>query len=91
MASVPLAGLRVVKGEDTLRLYQFHTFTAKYYFCSICGIYTHHQRRSHPEQYGFNVGCVEGINSFELGPVPTEDGVNHPSDPPPAPHLQAGD
>ncbi len=91
MASVPLAGLRVVKGEDALRLYQFHTFTAKHYFCSICGTYTHHQRRSHPDQYGFNVGCVEGINPFELGPVPTEDGIHHPSDPPTAPRSQARD
>lgn len=58
VASVPLAGLHVVKGADQLRLYQFNTHAAKHYFCGICGIYTHHQRRSNPEQYGFNVGCL---------------------------------
>jgi hypothetical protein len=80
VASVPLAGIRVVKGSDVLRLYQFNTKTAKHYFCSVCGIYTHHQRRSNPQEYGYNVGCLEGVNPFELGSVPTNDGVNHPAD-----------
>jgi len=80
MAGVPLDALRVVKGQDVLKLYQFNTGTAKHYFCSICGIYTHHQRRSNPDEYGFNVGCLEGVNPFELGPVRVSDGVNHPSD-----------
>lgn len=80
VASVPLAGLRVVKGQDVLRLYQFNTRTAKHYFCSVCGIYTHHQRRSDPRLYGYNVGCLEGVNPFDLGPVEVTDGVNHPSD-----------
>jgi len=79
-ATVPLSGLRIVKGEDVLSLYQFNTRTAKHYFCSNCGIYTHHQRRSNPDEYGYNVGCIEGVNPFDLGPVPTSDGVNHPSD-----------
>jgi hypothetical protein len=80
VASVPLAGIRIVKGADVLRLYQFNTKTAKHYFCSVCGIYTHHQRRSNPQEYGYNVGCLEGVNPFDLGPVPTNDGVNHPAD-----------
>lgn len=80
VASVPLAGLTVVKGEEALTLYQFGTKTAKHYFCSVCGIYTHHQRRSNPEQYGYNMGCLEGVNPFDVENVLTNDGVNHPSD-----------
>jgi hypothetical protein len=80
VASVPLAGVRVVQGESALKLYQFNTQTARHYFCSNCGIYTHHQRRSNPNQYGYNVGCLEGVNPFLLGEVPTNDGVNHPAD-----------
>ena len=80
VASVPLAGVRIVKGEDVLRLYQFNTRTAKHFFCSICGIYTHHQRRSNPEQYGYNVGCLQGVSPYDLDDVPTNDGVNHPAD-----------
>ncbi len=59
---------------------QFNTRVARHYFCGRCGIYTHHQRRSFPEQYGYNVGCLEGINPFLLGEVPVNDGVNHPAD-----------
>jgi hypothetical protein len=80
VASVPLSGITIVRGAEVLRLYQFNTGTAKHYFCSVCGIYTHHQRRSNPEQYGFNVGCLEGVNPFDLKDVPTNDGVNHPAD-----------
>jgi hypothetical protein len=80
VASVPLSGLTVVQGAEALTLYQFNTKTARHYFCSRCGIYTHHQRRSNPDEYGYNVGCLEGVNPYALGPVPTSDGVNHPAD-----------
>ena len=80
MGAVPLADLRVLKGEDALRLYQFNTCTAQHWFCGICGVYTHHRRRSNPQHYGYNVGCLEGVDPFLLDPVPTGDGVNHPSD-----------
>lgn len=80
VASVPLAGLKVLQGEDALREYRFNTRTARHFFCGHCGIYTHHQRRSNPTQYGYNVGCLEGVDPYELGPVPTYDGVHHPAD-----------
>lgn len=79
-ASVTLDGISIIKGKEYLKLYQFNTKTAKHYFCSNCGIYTHHQRRSNPNQYGFNVGCLEGVNALKITDVPTSDGVNHPSD-----------
>jgi hypothetical protein len=80
VASVTLDGIRIVKGEEYLRLYQFNTHTAKHYFCAACGIYTHHQRRSNPQEYGFNIGCLDGVNPFDIPDVPTNDGVNHPAD-----------
>ncbi|WP_148713845.1 GFA family protein [Chitinolyticbacter meiyuanensis] len=80
MASVPLAGLRILQGEEALRRYRFNTMTAQHYFCGECGIYTHHQRRSDPRVYGYNVACLEGVNPFELGDVPTSDGIHHISD-----------
>ena len=49
-ASAQLDGIRFIQGADMLTLYQFNTKTAKHYFCSICGIYTHHQRRSNPKR-----------------------------------------
>ncbi|MFN9745340.1 MAG: GFA family protein [Betaproteobacteria bacterium] len=82
VASVPLDGIRVVQGQEQLRLYQFNTRVARHYFCAVCGIYTHHQRRSFPDQYGYNVGCLDGVNPFDLPDVPVNDGVNHPADRP---------
>lgn len=80
VASVTLDGIRILEGAEKLTLYQFNTMTAKHYFCSICGIYTHHQRRSNPNEYGFNIACLEGVNPFELKDVPVMDGINHPAD-----------
>ncbi len=82
MGTTRLKDIRILKGEDKLTLYQFNTCVARHYFCSVCGIYTHHQRRSDPDEYGFNVACLEGVNPRDLGDVPMMDGVNHPSDRP---------
>jgi hypothetical protein len=75
-----LPDLEILEGEDLLTLYQFHTHTAKHYFCKVCGIYTHHQRRSAPNQYGINAACIEGVSPFDFPEVPVADGVAHPSD-----------
>lgn len=80
VASVPLSGLKILKGQDALRQYQFNTHTARHFFCGHCGIYTHHQRRSNPAEFGYNVGCLEGVDPFLLGPIAVADGVHHPSD-----------
>lgn len=80
MASVPLAALKLLRGEQALRLYQFDTREAEHYFCSVCGIYTHHRRRSNPHQFGYNVGCLVGVDPLLIENVVTNDGINHPSD-----------
>jgi hypothetical protein len=67
-------------GEEALTLYQFNTRVAEHYFCSKCGIYTHHRRRSNPGQYGVNVACLEGVSPFDFADVPVIDGINHPAD-----------
>ena len=80
MTMVGLDDLKVIKGQDLLKLYQYHTKVAKHYFCSNCGIYTHHKMRSNPNMYGINVACLEGVKPFELENVGVNDGVNHPLD-----------
>jgi len=77
--SAELKDIRFTRGEDALSVYQFGTKVAKHYFCSICGIYTHHQRRSNPTQFGLNVACLDGETPF-LDSVPVLDGKNHPRD-----------
>ncbi|MFD1343670.1 GFA family protein [Litorisediminicola beolgyonensis] len=78
--SVKLADLQVVRGADSLTLYEFGTKTAKHHFCSVCGIYMYHRRRSDPSQFGVNMGAIEGVNPRDHEPIRWADGVNHPSD-----------
>jgi len=78
--SAPIDGVKIIEGSNNLTLYQWGTKTAKHYFCKTCGIYTHHQRRSNPNEFGVNVAILEGINPRQLGEIPWVDGINHPSD-----------
>lgn len=78
--SADLADIEFEQGEDALTLYEFNTRAAKHYFCSTCGIYTHHQRRSNPHQFGINAACLEGLSPFDFEEVPVYDGVSHPKD-----------
>ena len=80
MSMVKNNDFKIVKGQDKLKLYQFHTKVAKHYFCSVCGIYTHHNPRSNPAMTGFNLGCIDEINTFDLDNIAVNDGQNHPLD-----------
>ena len=72
--------LKINKGKELIKLYQFHTRTAKHIFCSNCGINTHANPRSNPKIFMVNVACISDFKPFELGDIPTNDGVNHPLD-----------
>jgi hypothetical protein len=78
--SAELGGVRIVEGEDLLTSYRFNTGAAQHFFCSRCGIYTHHQRRSNQAQYGVNVACLDGVSPFDFTEVPVLDGIQHPND-----------
>lgn len=78
--SAEMGGVRIIEGEEALTSYRFNTRTAQHFFCSRCGIYTHHRRRSDPNQYGVNVACLEGISPFDFEEIPVVGGVNHPND-----------
>ena len=71
---------KIIKGLDKINLYQFHTKVAKHYFCSNCGIYTHHNPRANPAMTGFNVGCLEDIDALKFENIAINDGKNHPLD-----------
>ena len=85
--SAQLGDIEFVGGRDNLTLYTFNTGSAKHYFCKTCGIYTHHQRRSNPEQFGVNVACLDGVSPFDFPEVPVLDGVSHPKDTDAGPRL----
>ena len=75
-----LDGVEVLEGAEALTEYRFNTGAARHYFCSKCGIYTHHRRRSNPNEYGVNAACLEGVSPFDFAEVLVNDGVNHPGD-----------
>ena len=72
----------IAQGEDNLATYRFNTGTAEHHFCKTCGIYTHHKRRSNPNQLGVNVACLDGVSPFDFTEVPVNDGERHPADDP---------
>ena len=80
VVSAAVGDLVVTQGADKLTLYQFNTRTAEHYFCSVCGIYTHHKRRSNPDQLGVNVACLSGVSPFDFECVPVYEGAIHPAD-----------
>tara|TARA_R110002033_G_scaffold1684_29_gene13716 strand:+ start:4643 stop:5056 length:414 start_codon:yes stop_codon:yes gene_type:complete len=77
--SATLDGITFTAGEGNLSCYTFNTGTAQHFFCKNCGIYTHHRRRSNPNEYGVNLACISGQTPF-LPVVNVVDGQAHPSD-----------
>ena len=80
VVSAEMGGIWVSEGEDALRRYRFHTGSAPHFFCSRCGIYTHHHRRSDQSLYAVNVACLDGVSPFDFSEVPVLDGITHASD-----------
>ena len=80
MSMVKNEDFKITKGKDKLILYKFHSKIAKHFFCSICGIYTHHNPRSNPAMTGFNLGCLDEINTFNLENIQILNGQDHPLD-----------
>ena len=74
MHYVPEGRFQLLRGEDSLTQYRWHTETAVHYFCKTCGIYPFHKPRTRPGFMGINVGCLEGVEVY--GFVPEQlDGV----------------
>ena len=65
MCMVSKNSLKIIKGKDSLSSYKFNTMLAEHFFCKVCGIYTHHNRRLDPNGVGINIGCIDEINPFD--------------------------
>lgn len=74
MGTARIVDLIITRGEGKLSLYQWNTRTARHYFCSVCGIYTHHQRRVAPDEFGFNLACIEDVDPALFANAPLTDG-----------------
>ena len=80
MSIVKNQDFRIVKGQDKLKIYQFHSKIAKHFFCSVCGIYTHNHPRINPAMTALNIGCIDEVDTFNIENVGLADGQNHPLD-----------
>jgi hypothetical protein len=80
----------ITQGADSLATYRFNTGVAEHHFCSVCGFYTHHKRRSDPSQLGVNVACLEGVSPFDFREVKVHDGIRHSRDNPEGKSYVAG-
>ncbi len=74
------AAFAITRGEEKLATYRFNTMSAEHHFCSVCGIYTHHKRRSNTDQLGVNVACLSGVSPFDFEELVVFDGNRHPAD-----------
>ena len=72
--------VEVLAGADLLALYRFNTGVAEHRFCKVCGIYTHHRRRSNPGEFGVNAACLDGVSPFDFAAVNVNGGRHHPKD-----------
>lgn len=77
MVSVPMSTLTIEGGAKKLSLYEWNTNSAKHYFCSVCGIYTHHQRRARPDHYAVNIACFDDSSHVEGLRVGVVDGASN--------------
>jgi hypothetical protein len=72
MVKVHESKFRLLAGQESLTEYQFHTMTARHYFCKVCGIYPFHRKRVTPDNLGINVFCLEG---FDATGIPVRQAV----------------
>jgi hypothetical protein len=54
--------IRISTPLSELGLYQWHTQTAKDYFCKSCGIQPFRRPRMAPELWTVNVRCLDGVD-----------------------------
>ena len=61
--------IRVLTKLENMTLYQWHTMTAKDYFCPTCGILPFRRPRTAPELWTVNVRCLHGIDLASIPKV----------------------
>ncbi|MFL6735018.1 MAG: GFA family protein [Sphingomicrobium sp.] len=56
---VPHEEFTLESGSDVLSSYRFGSGAAEHLFCSVCGVKSFYQPRSHPEAWSVNAQCLD--------------------------------
>lgn len=57
---------RLLAGESALTHYRFGTGAADHLFCSVCGVKSFYQPRSHPEAWSLNVNSLDDPSALSM-------------------------
>ena len=63
---VPHGDFRLLSGEAALTSYRFGTGAANHLFCSICGVKSFYQPRSHPDAWSVNLNAVDDTSGLAI-------------------------
>ena len=58
---VPHGEFTLERGADRLASYRFGSGAAEHLFCSVCGVKSFYQPRSHPEAWSVNAHCLDAL------------------------------
>ena len=72
---VPHADFRLVSGKGALTHYRFGTGAADHLFCSVCGVKSFYQPRSHAEAWSLNWNALDEVSGLAVT-VRSFDGRN---------------
>jgi hypothetical protein len=72
---VPHDRFRLHSGRNQLSRYRFGTGAAEHLFCSICGVKSFYQPRSHPDAWSVNVNTLDDVSAFHIA-IRSFDGRN---------------
>ena len=63
---VPHGDFRLLSGREALTRYRFGTGTAEHLFCSLCGVKSFYQPRSHPEAWSLNFNALDDVSGLDV-------------------------
>ncbi|HEX8225711.1 MAG TPA: GFA family protein [Allosphingosinicella sp.] len=63
---VPHGDFRLLAGETALTHYRFGTGAADHLFCSVCGVKSFYQPRSHPQAWSLNVNALDDVSRLTV-------------------------
>jgi hypothetical protein len=63
---VPHGDFRLLSDADSLTSYRFGTGAANHLFCSVCGIKSFYQPRSHPEAWSVNLKALDDVSGLSV-------------------------